>query len=169
MKEREIKPGSGSVLSTAILKKGALEYVENFSGTGIAFPKLTEEEKNSSLGVSMTFIMGLFLSMTQHIMKERARAEGQGGAFPPDWSSPMPQFASAPQILPNAVYDTAGHQMGGKQPARTTPFSLDQAAQQYVGPSDQYLMPMLPMLPPVVLQSGQNTGEKQAHDAETRL
>jgi SHAQKYF class myb-like DNA-binding protein len=162
MKEREIKQGGGSVLSTSMLKKGALEYVDNFSGSGITFPTLTEEEKQSSLGVSMTFIMGLFLSMTQHIMKERARAEGQAGAFPPDESSPVPQFASAPQVLPNEVYDMAGHQMGGKQPATTTPFSLDQAAQQYVRPPGQQLMPMLP---PGAVQSGQNTGGKRGNDA----
>jgi SHAQKYF class myb-like DNA-binding protein len=164
MKEREIKQGGESLLSTAILKKGALEYVENFSGTGIAFPKLSEEEKKSSLGVSMTFIMGLFLSMTQHIMKERARTEGQGGAFLPDGSSPLPQFAGAPQILPNGLlYDTTGHHqiMGGsQQPARTIPFSLDQAAQQYVRPAgqQQHLMP--------IVQSGHDTvGEKQVNDA----
>ena len=165
MKEREIKSGSGpQALSTDVLKKDALEYVENFSGTGIAFPQLTDEEKGSSLGVSMTFVMGLCLSMTQHVMKERARAEGQGGAFPPDWSSPSPQFPIAPQILPNGVlYDTTGHQMGGKQPARMTPFSLDQAAQHYYArPPGQHMMSMLP---PGVVQSGQNTGEKQVNDA----
>lgn len=165
MKEREIKLGSGPpALSTAVLKKDALEYVENFSGTGISFPQLTEEEKGTSLGISMTFIMGLFLSMTQHIMKERARTEGQGDTFPPDGSAPSSQFAVAPQILPNGVlYDTAGHQLGGKQPARIPPFSLDQAAQQhYVRPSGQHMMLMLP---PGVVQSGQNTDEKQVNDA----
>jgi SHAQKYF class myb-like DNA-binding protein len=167
MKEREIKLGSGSgpVLSTAVLKRDALDYVENLSGTGISFPQLSEEEKGSSLGVSMTFIMGLFLSMTQLITKERARAEGQGGTFPPDGSSPSPQFAVAPQVLPNGVlYDTAGHQMGGKQPATITTFSLDQAAQQYyVRPPGQHLMS--PLLPPGVVQFGQNTGDKQVKDA----
>jgi SHAQKYF class myb-like DNA-binding protein len=77
MKEQEVNAGDGdaAVLSTQILRKGALEYVENFAGAGIPFPELTEPEKKSSLGVSMTFVMGLFLSMTQHLKRERAMAE----------------------------------------------------------------------------------------------
>lgn len=62
-------------MSSNLLRKDVAEYVENFSGTGIPFPELTEEEKKTSLGVSMTFVMGLFLSMTQHLMTERAEAE----------------------------------------------------------------------------------------------
>lgn len=73
--------GEGAVLSTRLLRKGAMEYVDNFAGTGIPFPELTESEKKSSLGVSMTFVMGLFLSMTQHLMRERtAASSGAAGA-----------------------------------------------------------------------------------------
>ena len=65
----------GSALSTRFLRKGAMDYIENFAGASIPFPELSEEEKKTSLGVSMTFVMGLFLSMTQHLMMERASTE----------------------------------------------------------------------------------------------
>jgi SHAQKYF class myb-like DNA-binding protein len=78
MKERAVNnagEGERAVLSTQLFRTGALEYLENFAGAGIPFPQLTEAEKRSSLGVSMTFVMGLFLSMSQHLMRERSVAE----------------------------------------------------------------------------------------------
>jgi SHAQKYF class myb-like DNA-binding protein len=69
--------GDGAPLSTKRLKKGAMDYVETFAGSAVPFPVLTESEKNSSLGVSMSFVMGLFLSMTQHITQERELATAQ--------------------------------------------------------------------------------------------
>ena len=51
------------------------EYVDQFAGMGIPFPELTEAEKKTSLGLSMTLVMGLFMSMTQHLTKERAEAQ----------------------------------------------------------------------------------------------
>lgn len=73
-KNDQIVNGATS-MSSQLFRKDVSEYVENFAGTGIPFPELTEEEKNTSLGVSMTFVMGLFLSMTQHLMQERTEAE----------------------------------------------------------------------------------------------
>mmetsp|Transcript_26461 Transcript_26461/g.29684 ORF Transcript_26461/g.29684 Transcript_26461/m.29684 type:complete len:282 (-) Transcript_26461:151-996(-) len=67
-----------NVLSTNVLRKGARDYVDNYAGSAIQFPILTETEKKSSLGIAMTFIMGLFLSMSQHLTRERARAESIG-------------------------------------------------------------------------------------------
>uniref|UniRef100_A0A7S4A8L5 Myb-like domain-containing protein n=1 Tax=Pseudo-nitzschia australis TaxID=44445 RepID=A0A7S4A8L5_9STRA len=69
---------STSVLSTNVLRKGARDYVENYAGSAIKFPILTESEKKSSLGIAMTFIAGLFLTMSQHLTRERARAETIG-------------------------------------------------------------------------------------------
>ena len=66
---------SGDPMSSELVRKGVAEYVEHFAGTGIPFPELTEVEKKTALGVSMTFVMGLFLSMTQHLMMERAETE----------------------------------------------------------------------------------------------
>ena len=72
-----------AVLPTNVLRKGSKEYVEKFSGSAIQFPVLTEVEKKSSLGIAMTFIAGLFLTMSQHLTRERARAEIIGLKLPP--------------------------------------------------------------------------------------
>ena len=69
---------SAAVLPTNVLRKGAREYVDNYAGCAMQFPILTEIEKKSSLGIAMTFIAGLFLTMSQHLTRERARAETIG-------------------------------------------------------------------------------------------
>ncbi|OEU20354.1 hypothetical protein FRACYDRAFT_268222 [Fragilariopsis cylindrus CCMP1102] len=66
---------NNDILSTNVLRKGARDYVDNYAGSAIQFPILTAKEKKSSLGIAMTYIMGLFLSMSQHLTRERARAE----------------------------------------------------------------------------------------------
>lgn len=65
----------GAVLSSQLLRQGAEEYVEKFAGSPIPFPVLSEEEKKTSLGIAMTFVMGLFLSMSQHLKRERETVE----------------------------------------------------------------------------------------------
>jgi SHAQKYF class myb-like DNA-binding protein len=65
----------GAIFSARLLRKGAEEYVETFAGCPIPFPVLSDEEKTSSLGVAMAFVMGLFMSMSQHIARERARSD----------------------------------------------------------------------------------------------
>jgi SHAQKYF class myb-like DNA-binding protein len=69
---------STSVLPTNVLRKGARDYVDNYAGCAMQFPVLTDIEKKSSLGIAMTFIAGLFLTMSQHLTRERARAETIG-------------------------------------------------------------------------------------------
>jgi len=69
---------SAAVLPTNVLQKGAREYVDNYAGCAMQFPILTQIEKKSSLGIAMTFIAGLFLTMSQHLTRERARAETIG-------------------------------------------------------------------------------------------
>jgi len=64
-----------AAMSSHLLRKDVTEYIQDFEGTGIPFPELSEEEKKTSLGVSLTFVMGLFLSMTQHLMSERSQAK----------------------------------------------------------------------------------------------
>lgn len=64
-----------AAMTSHLLRKDVSEYIQDFEGTGIPFPELSEEEKQTSLGVSLTFVMGLFLSMTQHLMTERAEAK----------------------------------------------------------------------------------------------
>ena len=72
---------STSVLPTNVLRKGSREYVDKYGGRAMRFPILTETEKKSSLGIAMTFIAGLFLTMSQHLTRERARAETIGLKF----------------------------------------------------------------------------------------
>lgn len=48
---------------------------KDIAGARIAFPTLTDEERKSSLGVSISHVMGLFHSMTQHLIKERDATE----------------------------------------------------------------------------------------------
>jgi len=69
---------STSVLPTNVLRKGARDYVDNYAGCPMHFPVLTETEKKTSLGIAMTFVVGLFLTMSQHLTRERARAETIG-------------------------------------------------------------------------------------------
>lgn len=69
---------SSSGLPTNVLRKGAREYVDNYAGCRLNFPVLTDVEKQSSLGIAMTFIAGLFLTITQHLTRERARQETIG-------------------------------------------------------------------------------------------
>lgn len=86
------KPSNGAAalnssgLPTNVLRKGAREYVDNYAGCRINFPVLTDVEKKSSLGIAMTFIAGLFLTMSQHLSRERARQETIGLKF----STPSP-------------------------------------------------------------------------------
>ncbi|KAG7365305.1 Myb-like DNA-binding protein [Nitzschia inconspicua] len=66
----------GTILSSNILQRGVIDFVSDFAGRPIPFPALSEAEKNSPLGASMTFVMGLFFSMQQQLVKNReARGE----------------------------------------------------------------------------------------------
>lgn len=95
---KEAKPSNGvaamssSGLPTNVLRKGAREYVDNYAGCRINFPVLTDVEKQSSLGIAMTFIAGLFLTMSQHLTRERARQETIGLKYstPSTASSTLP-------------------------------------------------------------------------------
>eukprot|EP00536_Pseudo-nitzschia_multiseries_P002271 jgi/Psemu1/5217/gm1.5217_g len=73
---------NAAIVSTNVLRTGARDYVERYAGSAIQFPILTETEKKSSLGIAMTFIAGLFLTMSQHLTRERARAETIGLKLP---------------------------------------------------------------------------------------
>lgn len=53
----------------------AMEYTQGLSGARIPLPVLTEEERQSSLGVSISHVVGLFYSMTHNLMKERKKNE----------------------------------------------------------------------------------------------
>jgi hypothetical protein len=49
----------------------AMEYAEHLSGAVIACPIMTEEERHSSVGISLSSVIGMFYSLTQSLMAER--------------------------------------------------------------------------------------------------
>ena len=46
-------------------------YLHQFNGTPITFPSLSEEEKVSTLGKGMCYVLALFVNMTEHLCKMR--------------------------------------------------------------------------------------------------
>jgi len=57
--------------ATAPTMPSASDYTQHFSGTRIPIPVLSEEERQSSIGVSMNHVVGLFHALTHHLVKER--------------------------------------------------------------------------------------------------
>lgn len=62
--------------ATHFLRKDAIEYVEDFAGAGIPFPMLSDEERKSSLGLSMLHVKELFQSTRHHVLTSRDIAKG---------------------------------------------------------------------------------------------
>ena len=60
-------------LSVANPMSFMMKYIEGQSSNVVELPMLNEEEKNSSLGSSLCYIMGLFFSMKQHILDQREK------------------------------------------------------------------------------------------------
>jgi hypothetical protein len=52
----------------------AMEYAEYLSGAVIRCPSMTEEERHSSVGVSLSHVIGMFYSLTRTLMAERHQA-----------------------------------------------------------------------------------------------
>jgi SHAQKYF class myb-like DNA-binding protein len=80
---------------------------KDITGARIAFPTLTEEERKSPLGVSISHVMGLFYSMTQNLIKERESTEPKK-RMPETgkrYTEPVPQaekVSEAPVAAPSA-------------------------------------------------------------------
>lgn len=66
---------SGGDSPTDVIRSGSEEYAKYFTGARIPFPVLTEDERKSPLGVSISHVISLFYSMTQCVMKERQTRE----------------------------------------------------------------------------------------------
>ena len=67
-----LSPGTGHLPSSVSASMpSASEYTQHYSGTRISIPTLTDEERESSLGVSISHVVGLFHSISHHLMKER--------------------------------------------------------------------------------------------------
>ncbi|VEU42121.1 unnamed protein product [Pseudo-nitzschia multistriata] len=123
-------PEEKGLPSTATLKKGARDYAERYAGSAIRFPVLTEAEKKSSLGIAMTFLAGLFLTLSQHLTRERARAETIGlklpapsGAGTPDATTRSATHATQTQAPsgggPGASVAGPTHRTHPRGPVRT--------------------------------------------------
>jgi SHAQKYF class myb-like DNA-binding protein len=67
-----------AALPSDFLRRGTSEFAKYFEGARIPFPELTQEEKSSALGISMSYVMGLFFFMSQHLYEERQRKEDSG-------------------------------------------------------------------------------------------
>lgn len=52
-----------------------MQFLQGQSLTSVQLPVLTEEEKDSPLGASLCYIMGLFMSMRQHINDKRTETK----------------------------------------------------------------------------------------------
>jgi SHAQKYF class myb-like DNA-binding protein len=59
-------------VSWNVLRAGSAEYAKYFTGTRIPLPVLSSDERRSPLGVAICHVTGLFSSMTQHLLSERA-------------------------------------------------------------------------------------------------
>jgi hypothetical protein len=55
----------------------AMEYTQSLSGARIPLPVLSEEERQSSLGVSISHVVGLFYSLSHRLIKERRKDQQQ--------------------------------------------------------------------------------------------
>ncbi|KAL7580128.1 hypothetical protein ACA910_012887 [Epithemia clementina (nom. ined.)] len=66
---------NGEGLTPQQLWNGSQDYAKYFTGSTIKLPTLTEAERASPLGVSMSHVVSLFYSMTQQVMKLRTTKE----------------------------------------------------------------------------------------------
>jgi SHAQKYF class myb-like DNA-binding protein len=89
--EGEANNTSGTTISSVGIAKDSQDYLKIFAGTHVPFPQLSEEEKRSPLGVSMVYVMGLFSSLSQHMLQERRKS-----ARPISISPGMQSAADAP-------------------------------------------------------------------------
>ena len=55
----------------------AMEYTQSLSGARIPLPVLSDEERHSSLGVSISHVVGLFYSLSHRLIKERRKDQQQ--------------------------------------------------------------------------------------------
>lgn len=67
--------GSGD-LASSVMQNGTREFAKYVTGAKIPFPILTEAERKSPLGVSISHVVSLFYSMTQYIVRARQEKEG---------------------------------------------------------------------------------------------
>ena len=65
----------GIVFSTQNLEQGAREFADRWCGKAISFPTLTDAEKATSLGVTLTFVQSMFRSLSSHVLNQREQRD----------------------------------------------------------------------------------------------
>jgi len=96
MTEGETKNGASGAHSMSPLgiQRQSQDYLKTFAGARLQFPQLTEEEKHSPLGVSMVYVMGLFSSLSQQMMKSRRQRQIRNTTSAMSYESQLPASAS---------------------------------------------------------------------------
>jgi hypothetical protein len=122
MKEDEGETGVPSLTSSGHSNAASNGDSSNQGGT-LVLPKLTEEEKLSPLGASMGYLMGLYFSLNQQLMAQRAASSGVAPMAQNLVSNPEAmQFGSSLPVPPFQEHPVAG----AAQPVNshaTTPMS----------------------------------------------
>jgi SHAQKYF class myb-like DNA-binding protein len=85
--------------SEQVYLPSAMEYTQCMSGARIPFPILTEEESDSSLGISLKQIVGLLASIKRTLMSERQRK----ASICTDGAAETDQLSSADISLPDSI------------------------------------------------------------------
>ncbi|CAB9503978.1 Transcription factor [Seminavis robusta] len=94
--------GGSKPISSVEFSKESQDYLKIFAGTHVPFPKLTEEEKRSPLGISMVYVMGLFSSLSQYMVQERRKRSTRPFAV----ENPDDAPANAPPAVNHSTYPT---------------------------------------------------------------
>jgi len=123
------------------LQDSAHEMIGTSRGGALILPKLTEAEKQSPLGASMGYMMGLFFALRQQLMTNRAAAavaaasEGANTSTAPNNQVP---FVSYPNSTDTEQADHDGHLHDQNVPtwSPTAGHAMD-ASQQHVTYQDQ--------------------------------
>jgi hypothetical protein len=94
---RAAADGSGMIATqqTATLPS-AREYAQSLSGARVLLPILSEEERQSSLGISISHVVGLFYSMSHALMKERKKEQQKSKATTETNATPPPRSEFRP-------------------------------------------------------------------------
>lgn len=72
--ETEFEEAVHQFLTPAVLRQDSASYTDSLNGQEIPFPRLTEQERESPLGISMGHIVGTFSALTQELTRQRAQA-----------------------------------------------------------------------------------------------
>jgi len=136
------------------------------NGGALHLPHLSESEKSSPIGASMGYLMGLFFSLKQQLLAQRASADNVSSLLPSVPSQPPPplQF-SAPIPTKYAQSGTQHQATYSPYNGTTTQISLASQCQGYplvVPPPIQYQAPT-PLVDHFQVPSPEKQGQHPLH------